>query len=69
MSQTDHTTGSPPSLTEHAADGQGRDGAGVLLGLEPPPIEKAGENSAQNKDSNSAPRRDPLLGTIFPRLR
>ncbi|MBR2267388.1 hypothetical protein [Sphingobium sp.] len=31
MTQTDHNTGSSPSLTEHAADGQGRDDAGVLL--------------------------------------
>jgi hypothetical protein len=31
MTQTDHTTGSTASLTEHAVDGQGRDDAGVLL--------------------------------------
>ena len=45
MTQPDHTTGSPPSLTEHAADDQARDDASVLLGLEAPtPLntEKAG---------------------------
>jgi hypothetical protein len=65
MSQTDHATGSPPSLTEHAADGQGRDDAGVLLGLEPPVVEKAGENLTMAKDSNPSTCYAPLLGTIF----
>lgn len=64
MTKPDHTTGSPPSLTEHVADGQGRDDAGVLLGLEPSAIEKAGENSTMPKDSNPSTCYAPLLGTI-----
>jgi hypothetical protein len=37
-----------------------------LLGLEPPAVEKAGQNPAQEIDADGQPRRAPLLGTIFP---
>jgi hypothetical protein len=69
MTNPDHNTGSPVPLNEHAADSQGRDGAGVLLGLEPQPtpdIEKAGQNSNDLTDLDSQPCYAPLLGTIFP---
>ena len=39
MTQTNHNTGSSPSVTEHAADGQERDGAGVLLAPETLPVQ------------------------------
>jgi hypothetical protein len=34
-----------------------------LLGLEPPAVEKAGQNPAQEIDADGQPRRAPLLGT------
>ena len=43
----------------------GRDGSGVLLGLEPTRIEKAGENPSPDEDSNSADCYAPLLGTTL----
>ena len=66
MTQTDHNTGSSPSLTEHVADGQGRDDAGVLLGLEPTSplhIEKAGQNLTHSSNLDIQPCYAPLLGT------
>ncbi|MBB3928979.1 hypothetical protein GGR43_004730, partial [Sphingobium jiangsuense] len=66
MTQTDHITGSPPSLSEHAADGQDHGGSGSLLGLELPPpldIEKAGQNLSHPADLDSQPCYAPLLGT------
>jgi len=66
MTQTDHTTGSPPSLDEHAADGRGRDGSSVLLGLEPQTSlspENAGQNLSHFADLDSQPCYAPLLGT------
>ena len=67
MTQPDHTTGSPPSLTEHAADDQARDDASVLLGLEPsspPTLEKTGQNPSDLTNLDSQPCYAPLLGTI-----
>jgi len=67
MTKPDHTTGSPATLDEHAADGQGRDDAGVLLALEPQAmrdIENARENPALNEDLNPSSAIFPLLGTI-----
>ncbi|WP_216365664.1 hypothetical protein, partial [Sphingobium sp. SA916] len=66
MTQTDHITGSPPSLSEHAADRQARDDAGVLLGLELAPpldIEKTGQNRSDLSDLDGPPCYAPLLGT------
>jgi len=64
MTKTDHTTGSPASSSGLAADGQRSGGSVPLLGLEPPPVEKAGENPVQSEDSNQADLLAPLLGTI-----
>ena len=67
MTQPDHITGSPASLIEHVAGGQGRDDASVLLGLEPqstPDIEKEGENLPCLTDLDRQPCYAPLLGTI-----
>jgi len=66
MTKPDHTTGSPASLSEHSADGQGRDDAGVLLGLEPTrplSIEKAAQNPSDLTDLDSQLCYAPLLGT------
>lgn len=68
MTQTDHNTGSSPSLTELAADGHGRDDAGVLLELKPPiasGLEKAGQNPRDMAAAESPLSIIPLLGTIF----
>lgn len=68
MTQPDHITGSPASLIEHVAGGQGRDDASVLLGLEPTSpldIEKAGQNPSHPADFNIQPCYAPLLGTIL----
>ena len=67
MTQTNHNTGSSPSLIEHVAGGQGRDDASVLLALEPqstPDIEKEGENLPCLTDLGRQPCYAPLLGTI-----
>ena len=66
MTQTNHNTGSSPSLIEHVAGGQGRDDASVLLALEPqstPDIEKEGENLPCLTDLGRQPCYAPLLGT------
>jgi hypothetical protein len=66
MTQTDHTTDSLPSLIERAADDRGRNGSGVLLGLEPQTslsLENAGQNLSHLADLDGQPCHAPLLGT------
>lgn len=65
MTHTDHIIGSPASLAEHHPDGQGREDASALLGLEPPAVEKAGENSNSQPDPASSTCYAPLLGTTL----
>jgi hypothetical protein len=68
MTQPDHTTGSPASLNEHAADGRDQDGSSVLLGLEPKPtpdLEKAGQNLTNPANLDNQPCYAPLLGTSY----
>ena len=65
MTRTDHSTGSATSSSGAAADGHDGDGSSALLGLEPSPTEKAGENPARPEDSNRVDLLAPLLGTTY----
>ncbi|MGT2514058.1 hypothetical protein ACVOMT_07200 [Sphingomonas panni] len=59
MTKTAHTTERATALDED----EDRSGSGVLLGLEPPAVEKAGQNLTRPADLDHPPRHTPLLGT------
>ncbi|WP_315759813.1 hypothetical protein [Sphingomonas sp. Y38-1Y] len=61
MTKADHITECATALDVD----EDRSGSSALLGLEPPAVEKAGENSNSQPDPAFSTCYAPLLGTIF----